>query len=66
MIAQIWLLLLASFPVTMASLYGLSHGVTRMKKLTGRKIESEDEGFSTVRGTVDYVANVFFSHGLNS
>lgn len=61
---KIWLLLLVSFPVMMAILYALSCAVIKMQKNSLFTAENKEKSFSTVRGAVDYVTNVFFSHGF--
>lgn len=62
---KIWLLLLASFPVMMAILYALSCAVIKIQKNSLLfAAENKEKSFATVRGAVDYVTNVFFSHGF--
>ena len=49
----------------MTTLYTLGRVVIKMKKsskIANDEID-QDTGFDTIRAAVDYVTNVFFSHG---
>jgi len=48
----------------MVILYALSCAVIKMQKNSLFTAENKEKSFSTVKGAVDYVTNVFFSHGF--
>ena len=65
-VKQIWILLLAAFPVMIAALYGLSRGVAKLSAVKDRVLKFCDrsDGFETMSEAFDYVVDVFFSRGM--
>jgi hypothetical protein len=57
------MMLLFSFPVMMATLYGLSRAYFLKIDRTNQEGYVNQHQFCTFRRTVDYVSGVFFSHG---
>jgi len=65
-VQQIWIILLAAFPVMIAALYGLSRGVAKLSAMKDHVLKFCDrsEGFGTMGKAFDYVVDVFLSRGM--